>query len=409
MPQKYTPEFKARALKLIEERVRAEQCSGWVACTAVGEALGGISPHTLRNWWKQDRIDQGEAPGLSTAEAEEITKLRRENLELRRGNEMAQGFGFFRSGARPPHDEMIAFIDMHRDQFGVEAICRTLSATECGFITSRGYRAAKTRPASERSVRDAMLGQEIRRVHVENYSVYGVRKMHQAMRRASWEISRDQAARLMRAAGLQGVRRGCKPITTKPAREPDARPDMVERRFTADRPHRLWVADITYVRILGGFCYVAFITDVYSRRIVGWAVSGSLHTAGLPLLALEHALLSTGASRGREGLVHHSDRGSQYVSLAYSHALITAGVSASVGTVGDSYDNALAETVNGLYKAELIHAKRIWESVEAVELATMGWVHWWNTARLHEALGYCTPAEVEAAYTHDQDSAPVAS
>lgn len=254
-----------------------------------------------------------------------------------------------------------------------------------------------------------MLGQEIRRVHVENYSVYGVRKMHQAMRRASWEIGRDQVARLMRAAGLQGVRRGRKPITTKPAREPDARPDMVERRFTADRPHRLWVADITYVRILGGFCYVAFITDVYSRRIVGWAVSGSLHTAGLPLLALEHALLSTGASRGREGLVHHSDRGSQYVSLAYSDALITAGVSASVGTVGDSYDNALAETVNGLYKAELIHAKRIWESVEAVELATMGWVHWWNTARLHEALGYCTPAEVEAAYTHDQDSAPVAS
>ena len=304
---------------------------------------------------------------------------------------------------------MIAFIDMHRDQFGVEAICRTLSATECGFITSRGYRAAKTRPASERSVRDAMLGQEIRRVHVENYSVYGVRKMHQAMRRASWEIGRDQVARLMRAAGLQGVRRGRKPITTKPAREPDARPDMVERRFTADRPHRLWVVDITYVRILGGFCYVAFITDVYSRRIVGWAVSGSLHTAGLPLLALEHALLSTGASRGREGLVHHSDRGSQYVSLAYSDALITAGVSASVGTVGDSYDNALAETVNGLYKAELIHAKRIWESVEAVELATMGWVHWWNTARLHEALGYCTPAEVEAAYTHDQDSAPVAS
>ena len=250
-----------------------------------------------------------------------------------------------------------------------------------------------------------MLGQEIRRVHVENYSVYGVRKMHQAMRRASWEIGRDQVARLMRAAGLQGVRRGRKPITTKPAHEPDARPDMVERRFTADRPHRLWVVDITYVRILGGFCYVAFITDVYSRRIVGWAVSGSLHTAGLPLLALEHALLSTGASRGREGLVHHSDRGSQYVSLAYSDALITAGVSA----VGDSYDNALAETMNGLYKAELIHAKRIWESVEAVELATMGWVHWWNTARLHEALGYCTPAEVEAAYTHDQDSAPVAS
>ena len=304
---------------------------------------------------------------------------------------------------------MIRFIDEHRDRFGVEAICRTLGATARGFITSRGYRAAKRRPASERALRDELLIEELERIHAENYSVYGVRKMHQAMARAGWQIGRDQTARLMRAAGLQGVRRGRKPITTKPAGEPDARPDLVERRFAAERPHQLWVADITYVRILGGFCYVAFITDVFTRRIVGWAVSASLHTQGLPLLALEHALLSTGASRGREGLVHHSDRGAQYVSLAYSDALIAAGVSASVGTVGDSYDNALAETVNGLYKAELIHSKRVWESVEEVELATMGWVHWWNTSRLHEALGYCTPAEVEATYTHDQDSAPVAS
>ena len=304
---------------------------------------------------------------------------------------------------------MIAFIDEHRDQFGVEAICRTLRATECGFITSRGYRAAKRRPASERALRDELLIEELKRIHAENYSVYGVRKMHHAMRRAGREIGRDQVGRLMKAAGLEGVRRGRKPITTKPTGEPDTRPDLVERQFTADGPHQLWVADITYVRILGGFCYVAFITDVYSRRIVGWAVSASLHTTGLPLLALEHALLSTGASRGRQGLIHHSDRGAQYVSLAYSDALITAGVSASVGTVGDSYDNALAETVNGLYKAELIHSKRVWESTEAVELATMGWVHWWNTQRLHEALGYRPPAEVEAAYTHDRDVAPVAS
>lgn len=304
---------------------------------------------------------------------------------------------------------MIRFIDEHRDQFGVEAICRTLRATECGFITSRGYRAAKTRPASARALRDVLLLEEVKRIHAENYSVYGIRKMHHAMVRAGWQVGRDQVARLMREAGLQGVRRGRKPITTRPAGVPDARPDLVERRFAADRPHQLWVADITYVRTISGFCYVAFITDVYSRRIVGWAVSGSLRTAGLPLLALEHALVSTGATRGRQGLVHHSDRGAQYVSLAYSDALITAGVSASVGTVGDSYDNALAETVNGLYKAELIHSKRIWESVQAVELATMGWVHWWNTTRLHEALDYRTPTEVEAAYTHHQDSAPVAS
>ena len=301
---------------------------------------------------------------------------------------------------------MIAFIDMHREQFGVEAICRTLRATECGFITSRGYRASKNRKASARSVRDEILIEEVQRIHQENYSVYGVRKMWHAMRHAGWDVGRDQVARLMKIAGLQGVRRGRKPITTRPTAGEDQRPDLVERRFVADRPQQLWVADITYVRILTGFCYVAFITDVFSRRIVGWAVAATLHTQQLPLLALEHALLSTGASRNGIGLIHHSDRGSQYVSLAYSDALLAAGVKASVGTIGDSYDNALAETVNGLYKAELIYSKRIWESVSEVELATMGWVHWQNTARLHEALDYRTPASVEASYTHSTTTAP---
>lgn len=301
---------------------------------------------------------------------------------------------------------MIAFVDMHREKFGVEAICRILSATECGFITSRGYRAAKNRPASARSVRDEMLAEEVQRIHQANYSVYGVRKMWHAMRHAGWNVGRDQVARLMKIAGLQGVRRGRKPVTTCSADGDDQRPDLVERRFVADRPQQLWVADITYVRMLSGFCYVAFVTDVFSRRIVGWAVAPTLHTESLPLLALEHALQSTGVSRNESGLIHHSDRGSQYVSLAYSDALLAAGVTASVGTVGDSYDNALAETVNGLYKAELIYSKRIWESVSEVELATMGWVHWWNTSRLHEALGYRTPANIEATYTHTTTTAP---
>ena len=301
---------------------------------------------------------------------------------------------------------MIAFIDMHRDQFGAWAICRILGATECGFITSRGYRASKNRNASARSVRDEILIEEVQRIHQENYSVYGVRKMWHAMQHAGWDVGRDQVARLMKIAGLQGVRRGRKPVTTHPEAGDDQRPDLVERRFVADRPQQLWVADITYVRILTGFCYVAFITDVFSRRIVGWAVAPTLHTEQLPLLALEHALLATGVSRNVSGLIHHSDRGSQYVSLAYSDALLAAGVKASVGTVGDSYDNALAETVNGLYKAELIYSKRIWESVSEVELATMGWVHWWNTARLHEALDYRTPASVEASYTHPTTTAP---
>ena len=159
---------------------------------------------------------------------------------------------------------MIAFIDEHRDQFGVEAICRTLRATECGFITSRGYRAAKTRPRSSRTLRDEILVEELRRIHAENYSVYGVRKMHHAMARAGWEIGRDQVARLMKLAGVEGVRRGRTPITTRPADEPDARPDLVERCFTAQRPNQLWVADITYVRILGGFCLSRF----HHRRLL---------------------------------------------------------------------------------------------------------------------------------------------
>ena len=233
---------------------------------------------------------------------------------------------------------MIRFVDENRGQFGVEAICRTLGATECGFITSRGYRAAKSRPVSARSLRDAVLGEELRRIHAENYGVYGYRKMWHAMRRAGWEIGRDQVARLMKAAGLTGVRRGRKPVTTRPSVEPDHRPDLVKRQFVAQGPNRLWVADITYVRIPTGFCYVAFITDACTRKIVGWAVSATLHTQSLPLQALEHALLSTDASLRNGQLVHHSDRGVQYVSLSYTETLAAYGVTASVGSVGDSYD-----------------------------------------------------------------------
>lgn len=298
---------------------------------------------------------------------------------------------------------------MNREDFGVEAICRVMRETECGFITSRAYRAAKTRPASARALRDQSLIPEIQRVHAQTYGVYGARKMWHAMRRAGWDLGRDQVARLMRRAGLHGLRRGRKPVTTRPAVIEDHRRDLVQRDFTAAAPHQLWVADITYVRVVSGFCYVAFITDVCTRKIVGWSVASTLHTDRLPLLALEHALLTTGARRTSSGLTHHSDRGSQYVSLAYSDALIAAGVTASVGTVGDSYDNALAETVNGLYKTEISYSKRVWPSATAVEIATLDWVHWWNTARLHESLDYRTPAEVEAAYTHDEDVAPVTS
>lgn len=300
---------------------------------------------------------------------------------------------------------MIAYIDMYRDQFGVELICRTLGATEGGFLTSRGYRAAKTRPASDRQLRDAVLVPVIARIHAENYGAYGVRKIWHAMRREGWSIGRDQVARLMRAAGLEGVIRGRKPRTTIPAGVPDDRPDLVERRFRADRPNRLWVADITYVRTSVGFCYTAFVTDVFDRKIVGWATRATMRTEDLPLEALEHALVSA-KDHALDDLVHHSDRGSQYVSIRYSERLAEAGITGSVGTVGDSYDNALAEAVNGLYKAELIHARPAWPSVTEVEFQTMNWVDWWNNRRLHEALGYATPAETEAAYYQSQKAEP---
>lgn len=292
---------------------------------------------------------------------------------------------------------MIAYVDTYRDMFGVELICRTLAATAGGFITARGYRAATTRPASDRALRDEALIPVIKRLHTENYGVYGARKIWHAMRREGWQIGRDQIARLMRKAGLTGVIRGRKPRTTIPAREPDLRPDLVQRRFVADRPNRLWVADITYVRTTAGFCYTAFVTDVFSRKIVGWSTRSTMRTEDLPLEALEHALVSA-KDRALDGLIHHSDRGSQYVSIRYSERLAHAGVTASVGTVGDSYDNALAEAVNGLYKAELIHARPAWPTTTEVEFQTMNWVTWWNTQRLHEALDYATPAEVETAY-----------
>lgn len=289
---------------------------------------------------------------------------------------------------------MIRFIDTFRDRFGVELICRTLRATARGFITSRGYRAAKSRQPAARTLRDAKLVAEVKRVHAANYGVYGVRKMWHAMRRAGWDIGRDQTARLMRLAGVTGVVRGRKPRTTVPTPVPDHRPDLVMRDFKAPAPNRLWVADITYVRTSCGFVYTAFIIDAYSRRITGWATRSSMSTEALSLEALEHAL-NTARGRTRQ-LIHHSDRGSQYVAVAYTERLVTAGIHLSVGTVGDSYDNALAETVNGLYKTELIYSQPAWASLTEVEFATMNWVHWWNTGRLHEGLGYRTPAEAEA-------------
>jgi len=302
---------------------------------------------------------------------------------------------------------MIRFIDMFRERFGVEGICRTLGATECGFLTARGYRAARSRPPSARRLRDDLLVPEIVRLHAENYGVYGVRKMHALMGRQGWQIGRDQTARLMRLAGVQGVKRSKKTFTTKADPVLERPTDLVQRRFTAAAPCRLWVADITYVATWSGFAYVAFVIDVYSRRIVGWNVASTLKADILPLQALNMAAWQARGDLTR--LTHHSDHGSNYMSLVYTDRIVELGATPSTGTVGDSYDNALAEAVNGLYKTELIRRQGPWRTVEQVELATLEYVWWWNNHRLHGELDYRTPAEVEAAYYADHKTPDLAT
>lgn len=283
--------------------------------------------------------------------------------------------------------------------FGVEPICQTLG------IAPSSYYAARSRPPSARAVRDAELAAAIARLHAANFGVYGVRKLWAALARDGIGAGRDRVARIMREQGLEGVRRGRRTTTTRPA--PTATPgDLVGRRFTARAPDRLWVADITYVPLAtGGFCYTAFVTDAYARRIIGWTVSGSL-AATLALGALDMAI----AARGRRlpGLVHHSDRGTQYTAVRYSARLEEAGVAPSVGSRGDSYDNALAESVNALYKAELVR-RRSWRTLREVERATAAWVGWWNLDRLHGACGNIPPAEHEAAYHRALEVPPEAA
>ena len=298
---------------------------------------------------------------------------------------------------------MIRFIDMHRDQFGVELICRVLKDAVRGFLPSRGYRAAKSRPASARQLKDELLVGEIRRLHAENYGVYGVRKMHALLRRQGWDVGRDQTARLMRLAGVRGVKRSKKVFTTKPDPTIPQPKDLVKRNFTAPAPRRLWVADITYVATWAGFAYVAFVIDVFSRMIVGWNVASTLKADVLPLQALNMAAFN--ATGALDELVHHADHGSNYLSIVYTDRIVELGAKPSTGTVGDSFDNALAEAVNGLYKTELIRRQGPWRTIEQVELATLEYVWWWNNQRLHGELDYRPPVEVEDAYYADLESA----
>ncbi len=295
---------------------------------------------------------------------------------------------------------MTAFIDGHKQRFGVQPICEVL--TEHGVkIAPSTYYARCSRPPSARALRDAQLLPEIVRVHGDREigrGLYGARKVWHQMRREGIRVPRCQVERLMRQAGLQGARRGRRVKTTRPDPGAVRPPDLVGRNFTATKPNELWIVDFTYVPTWSGMAFTAFVSDVFSRRIVGWRTASAMPTE-LPLDALEMALWTRArAGQDVDGVVHHSDAGSQYTSIRYAQRLTDAGALASIGTVGDSYDNAMAESVIGLYKAECVRHEGPWRGVDDLELATLNWVSWFNQIRLHSSLGHVPPLEYEAAH-----------
>ncbi|APC36906.1 integrase [Nocardiopsis dassonvillei] len=293
----------------------------------------------------------------------------------------------------------MAYIDLYRQEFGVEPICEVLQ------VAPSTYYAAKSRTPSLRSRTDEATTAKIRQVHTDNYGVYGVRKVHAELNRQGHRVARCTVHRLMRQAGLRGITRGKSPRTTTPAPGPDMRPDLVERAFTADAPNRLWVADITYIRTFAGWVYAAFVIDVFSRRVVGWQVSRSLRT-DLALDALEMAVWNRAhVGRRIDGLVHHSDRGVQYLAVRYTQRLAEAGAVASVGTTGDSYDNALAEAFHSLFKAELVRNRGPWRNLDHLEIAVAEYVDWFNHRRLHGEIGLVPPAEFEDGFYRQQAGA----
>lgn len=301
---------------------------------------------------------------------------------------------------------MIAFIDAHRDLHGVEPICRILPIAPSTYHAhaARGRDPDRVPP---RQKRDTALCQEIRRVFEENFGVYGIRKVWRQLRREGIPVARCTVARLMRRMGLKGVVRG-KGVTTTVSDKAALCPlDRVNRQFRVPAPNMLWLSDFTYVSTWQGFAYVAFIIDAFARRIVGWRVSRHAR-ADFVLDALEQALHER-QPLAKGGLVHHSDKGSQYVSIRYTERLAEAGIEPSVGSVGDSYDNALAETINGLFKAEVIHRRSSWRRIEDVELATLHWVSWFNHRRLLEPIGNIPPAEAEDAYYAALEAMPIAA
>ncbi|EEZ5599304.1 IS3 family transposase [Escherichia coli] len=388
---RFSPEVRQRAIRMVLES-QDEYDSQWAAICSIAPKIG-CTPETLRVWVRQHERDTGGGDGgLTSAERQRLKELERENRELRRSNDiLRQASAYF---AKAEFDrlwkKLMPLLDKLREQYGVGPVCSELHIAPSTYYHCQQQRHHPDK-RSARAQHDDWLKREIQRVYDENHQVYGVRKVwRQLLREGIW-VARCTVARLMAVMGLAGVLRG-KKVRTTISRKAVAAGDRVNRQFVAERPDQLWVADFTYVSTWQGFVYVAFIIDVFAGYIVGWRVSSSMETTFV-LDALEQALWA----RRPSGTIHHSDKGSQYVSLAYTERLKEAGLLASTGSTGDSYDNAMAESINGLYKAEVIHRKS-WKNRAEVELAILTWVDWYNNRRLLGRLGHTPPAEAEKAY-----------
>nr|WP_187559925.1 IS3 family transposase [Escherichia coli] len=388
---RFSPEVRQRAVRMVLES-QGEYDSQWAAICFIAPKIG-CTPETLRVWVRQHERDTGGGDGgLTTVERQRLKELERENRELRRSNDiLRQASAYFgEGGVRPPLEKMMPLLDKLRKLYGVGPVCSELHIAPSTYYHCQQQRHHPDK-RSARAQHDDWLKREIQRVYDENHQVYGVRKVWRQLLREGIRVARCTVARLMAVMGLAGVLRG-KKVRTTISRKAVAAGDRVNRQFVAERPDQLWVADFTYVSTWQGFVYVAFIIDVFAGYIVGWRVSSSMETTFV-LDALEQALWA----RRPSGTIHHSDKGSQYVSLAYTERLKEAGLLASTGSTGDSYDNAMAESINGLYKAEVIHRKS-WKNRAEVELATLTWVDWYNNRRLLGRLGHTPPAEAEKAY-----------
>ncbi|EGZ2099315.1 IS3 family transposase, partial [Shigella flexneri] len=368
---RFSPEVRQRAIRMVLES-QDEYDSQWAAICSIAPKIG-CTPETLRVWVRQHERDTGGGDGgLTSAERQRLKELERENRELRRSNDiLRQASAYF---AKAEFDrlwkKLMPLLDKLREQYGVGPVCSELHIAPSTYYHCQQQRHHPDK-RSARAQHDDWLKREIQRVYDENHQVYGVRKVWRQLLREGIRVARCTVARLMAVMGLAGVLRG-KKVRTTISRKAVAAGDRVNRQFVAERPDQLWVADFTYVSTWQGFVYVAFIIDVFAGYIVGWRVSSSMETTFV-LDALEQALWA----RRPSGTIHHSDKGSQYVSLAYTERLKEAGLLASTGSTGDSYDNAMAESINGLYKAEVIHRKS-WKNRAEVELATLTWVDWYN-------------------------------